>query len=68
MAAAMKKMVALSGVRFDDREPDLNPPQGQRAAMTARNMSFFLSLSEASPDSHVPQNRRHTRERNPRLR
>jgi hypothetical protein len=45
VAAAMKKMVELSGVRFEDREPDVVIPQpdGQQAARMAANMNFFLS-------------------------
>jgi pimeloyl-ACP methyl ester carboxylesterase len=45
LAAAMKKMVAISGVRFDDREPDVELPQpsGPRAASMAANLNFFLT-------------------------
>ena len=45
VAAAMKKMAAISGVNFSDREPDveLPRPDSQGAARMAANMSFFLS-------------------------
>jgi pimeloyl-ACP methyl ester carboxylesterase len=45
VAAAMKKMVELAGVNFDDREPDVNvtPPVGQEAAGMAANMGFLLT-------------------------
>jgi pimeloyl-ACP methyl ester carboxylesterase len=45
VAAAMKKMVQLAGVNFDDREPDVNvtPPVGQQAARMAANMGFLLT-------------------------
>ena len=44
VAAAMKRMVAVSEVKFDDREPEVVLPQvdRQRAATMAANMNFFL--------------------------
>jgi pimeloyl-ACP methyl ester carboxylesterase len=45
VAAAMKRMVDLSGVKFEDREPDVKvaPPVGQEAARMAANMGFLLT-------------------------
>jgi pimeloyl-ACP methyl ester carboxylesterase len=45
LAAAMRKMVAISGVKFDDREPDVELPQsgGPKSASMVANMNFFLT-------------------------
>jgi pimeloyl-ACP methyl ester carboxylesterase len=41
IAAAMRKFVAVAGIRFDDREPDASipPPRPERIA----NLAFFLT-------------------------
>jgi pimeloyl-ACP methyl ester carboxylesterase len=52
IAAAMPKMMELSGVRFDDREPDAEMPRPdpQKAAMYAANMRFLVTYD--APEAH----------------
>jgi hypothetical protein len=57
VAAAMKKMMAMSGVRFDDREPDVELPQpgDPRVANMAASMNFFLSTTPSKLDMALLQ-------------
>jgi pimeloyl-ACP methyl ester carboxylesterase len=45
LPAAMRKMVEISGVRLDDREPEVQVPRPdpKSAAARAANLSFFLT-------------------------
>jgi pimeloyl-ACP methyl ester carboxylesterase len=51
---AMRKMAALAGVNFDDREPDVDlRPDPQRAPIMPANMTFFLTHDAPAAHRYV---------------